>query len=262
MHMHYGKLLGRWIAPLFFAIGLSSVVSLGVYADTSSSIDPTGKLRQVATREMNRLADSASAGILRLKDPSVLKDASLDAPFLMFASDSLFFAYDRAEADDLLRYTNWLQVCFPIRLGDRIIGTINLRQHDRRPYESSVFARGGEWEFVSLYAEDGTTGRLQQLARKANLENGQRVSILESPNAGTYFVVEDGTRVVGMIPVALWILEEMGMADVPEDSLWFQPPERFAPMIRSKIAESRRIIETDAPSPLRPLREPVRPIDE
>jgi hypothetical protein len=171
-------------------LGLNTL-GLNLGQETESTIDPTGRLHNMAVRELARVAEIGGGGLLRLEDVSVLKSASLDPPFLIFGSDTLIFSYDGTKPGEILSYTNRIQVRYPIRLNDRIIGTVNLVPKDTRPFTPSSLLADRAWEAVGFSLEDGTTSRLRALSLKTDLRNGQRVSLLKTP-VGTYYIIEDG----------------------------------------------------------------------
>jgi hypothetical protein len=211
-------------------------------ASTAASIDPTGTLPRIAEQKLTQFKHHPPTFAWDA-DSSMMDRASLDPPFLFFAADSFFFGYERAEPRDLLRYTNWLQVCFPVRVDTHIIGAIYLQEKERRPYDPAVPIESGHWHFSGLYGElygENAIERLHRLSRQAMSTEPRRVSILWTLTAGSYFIVEDGSFVYGMIPIEPWLREELGLGSVPLDSLRFAPPEHFAPMIRAKIAQARR----------------------
>ncbi|HEX5132628.1 MAG TPA: hypothetical protein VFX92_09080 [Candidatus Krumholzibacteria bacterium] len=218
-------------------IVLTIVASASARADLVA--DTTGEMREIAERRLTWF--QANSLHLTLDMDSVeVANATIDAPFLIYNSGD-YSGYVNAEPRDLLRIPDRVEVCFPVLVDGRIVATINLST--AHPIRSEMGLAQMRYGLTRLFPEVGFVYRLQSLARRVDPSSGRRVSIIETPNAGSFFVIEDSVYVYGMIPIDQSTLERFGLADASLDSLQFLPPEHYYSFIISQVEDGARTVE-------------------
>jgi hypothetical protein len=189
------------------------------------SADPTGNARETALADLRLLPGHVRP--LGLEDASVLATASLGDPFVCYWPDTTFLEYEKAPPNDLLHYVRKYDIRFPVIVDGRVLGSINVI-----PIESGAYRVGSR----SIGSEQTT--RREAVLQLFEIPAGRRLSILGTGGvAGTFFVIEDGTRIYEMAPIE----GRPSHGETPS----FRSVDQFAGRIKTQIGIHRKRVHDE-----------------
>lgn len=212
-------------AGIYLSLALAVVVSHQSWADANGA-------REVATRRLVLLIEQR--GRLGSVDATKLATATLGDPILTYGassvSDTTFFAYERAEAAEILHYVPYRTFCFPVMVDGSVCASINVAEVD------------GEYRVVGGYLQEFAklVARFSRLKQQLQLPESQRLSILDTGVAGYFYVVEDGETVYRMAPADKYAMTRFGVTGAVGDPSTFSEPQHFVAEISRSISDARR----------------------
>lgn len=186
-------------------------------------VDPTGEARAAAMAELDRIRD---VGWYGFADASAMKSAWLGEPYVAYWTDWAFTEFEKAESDSILMYVARYAVFFPVHVEGRVLGSINVREQD------------GRWLFTSASIGDSQCVRVAETRSRLKLQPSERLSVLLIQMTGTFYIIENGTRISQMAQYPVRgapTREEMGQEPPPQ----FQPAESFIASIKEDIRRYR-----------------------
>jgi hypothetical protein len=214
----------------FFAVLVASVLALPQSAWAvklpAGPADPTGEAREVAAAELNSCLETGWYGHA---DASAMKRAWLGEPYLSFWTDWAFTEFESAESNNVLQYLTRYSINFPVRLDDRVLGSINIVPNDVGWHS---LPGGGRYVPGSRSIGDSQCVRVAVARAGLALSPGQRVSALRTDMSGHFLVIEDGASIVKMAPVYLGST----LQSAPD----FLPVERYVESLRRDIRSYRK----------------------
>lgn len=226
----------------FFAV-LLTVLAVGeVHAD------PDDRAREVASEQL-ALMVGAGSKLLGSTDMSKLASATLGDPILIYGAqsvfDTTFFAYEKANAADILRYSASRTLCYPVVIDGEVRSSINVAEID----DEYLVVGGYQRDFGKLVA------RFRELREQLRLRANQRLSILDTTVGGHFYVVEDGELVHQMAPADVGTMRRFAVPGTVGDPSTFFEPSHFVSQLREEISRAgRQRSLSDSPTDLGPRR--------